>query len=92
MEDLSSIILYFIGVNIVGFVLMYIDKQKAIKQKYRIPERTFWALAVLGSSIGTYIGMNTFRHKTKHTSFVIGMPLLIVVNIVSLFYILFFMS
>ncbi|WP_067730900.1 DUF1294 domain-containing protein [Oceanobacillus damuensis] len=92
MEDLSSIMLYFIGVNIVGFALMYIDKQKAIKQKYRIPERTFWALAVLGSSIGTYIGMNTFRHKTKHRSFLIGMPLLMIVNIASLIYVLLFMS
>ncbi|MGJ9457163.1 DUF1294 domain-containing protein [Oceanobacillus sp. CF4.6] len=92
MEDLNAIILYFIGVNMAGFILMYIDKQKAIKQKYRIPERTFWGLAVLGSAIGTYIGMNLFRHKTKHRSFVIGMPILIVINIALITYILFFMS
>lgn len=92
MENLNSILMYIVGVNVAGFILMYIDKQKAIKQKYRIPERTFWLLAILGSSIGNYLGMMTFRHKTKHRSFVIGMPILIVVNIVSCLYILFFMS
>ncbi|WP_339228350.1 DUF1294 domain-containing protein [Oceanobacillus sp. FSL K6-2867] len=92
MEEHSSFLMYLIGVNIMSFLLMYIDKRKAIKKQYRIPERTFWALAILGSSLGAYIGMNLFRHKTKHRSFMIGMPILILVNIVSCIYIFFFMS
>ncbi|WP_010651113.1 DUF1294 domain-containing protein [Oceanobacillus massiliensis] len=92
MEEFNSVIMYLIGVNIVGFLLMYIDKQKAIKKKYRIPERTFWALAILGSALGTYAGMNLFRHKTKHRSFVIGMPIFIIINVISFTYIFFFMS
>jgi len=92
MEEFNSVIAYFIGVNIVGFILMYVDKRKAMKNQYRIPERTFWLLGVLGSAIGNYIGMKVFRHKTKHRSFVIGMPVLIIVNIACLGYIFFFMS
>ena len=92
MGEHTPVILYFIGVNLVSFVLMLVDKRKAVKQQYRIPERTLWALAVLGGAFGTYLGMQKFRHKTKHTSFVVGMPLLILVNIASLVYIFFFMS
>jgi len=78
---MNSIFLYILGVNVVTFFLMRMDKQKAIKQQYRIPERTFWALAILGGAIGAYFGMKTFHHKTKHTSFVIGMPILILVHL-----------
>lgn len=92
MGEHTSVILYFIGVNLVSFVLMLVDKRKAVKQQYRIPERTLWALAVLGGALGIYLGMQKFRHKTKHTSFVVGMPLLLLVNIASLVYIFFFMS
>ena len=92
MEEHSSFIMYLISVNIIGFILMYIDKRKAMKKHYRIPERTFWALAILGSALGTYIGMKLFRHKTKHRSFMIGMPILFIVNIVCCIYIFFFMS
>ncbi|MBP2077374.1 DUF1294 domain-containing protein [Oceanobacillus polygoni] len=92
MEEYSSFLMYLIGVNIMSFLLMYIDKRKAMKKQYRIPERTFWALAILGSALGAYIGMKLFRHKTKHRSFMIGMPILIIVNIISCIYIFFFMS
>ncbi|WP_080874173.1 DUF1294 domain-containing protein [Oceanobacillus timonensis] len=81
MENVTSWIIYLLAANIIGFYLMFKDKQKAKQHAYRIPERTFWLLAVLGGSIGIYIGMQTFRHKTKHTSFTIGIPVLIIVNL-----------
>jgi uncharacterized membrane protein YsdA (DUF1294 family) len=61
---------------------MGVDKRKAEKKKYRIPERTFWLLALLGGAIGVISGMKKYRHKTKHTSFKIGMPLIVILNII----------
>ncbi|MFD1067435.1 DUF1294 domain-containing protein [Oceanobacillus locisalsi] len=82
MENVTSWLIYLLIANIIGFYLMLKDKQKAKQHAYRIPERTFWLLAILGGSIGVYIGMQAFRHKTKHISFTIGMPFLILVNLV----------
>lgn len=82
-------IVFYIGfANLLGFALMGIDKKKARNREYRIPERTLWGVAILGGAIEPYIGMNTFRHKTKHHSFRIGMPLLILVHVglISYFY------
>lgn len=83
---MNSLILYILGVNAITFLLMRIDKQKAVKDQYRIPEHTFWLLSILGGAIGSYAGMKMFHHKTKHPSFTIGMPLLIVVNIIQFAY------
>ncbi|WP_026906414.1 DUF1294 domain-containing protein [Paucisalibacillus globulus] len=76
-------LLYYIGfANLLGFVLMGIDKKKARNRERRIPERTLWGVAILGGAIGSLVGMNVYRHKTKHTSFKIGMPILIVIHII----------
>ncbi|MEK4305009.1 DUF1294 domain-containing protein [Oceanobacillus sp. FSL K6-0251] len=83
MENISSWLLYILIANTIGFYLMFKDKQKAKQRAYRIPERTFWLLAILGGSAGVYIGMQTFRHKTKHKSFTIGIPVFIAINIIS---------
>ncbi|MHA6252066.1 DUF1294 domain-containing protein [Oceanobacillus sp. CAU 1775] len=77
----NSLFAYIAVVNIITFYLMRIDKQKAIKNQFRIPERTFFLLSILGGAIGTYIGMKLFRHKTKHARFTVGIPILIVLNI-----------
>ena len=74
--------------NLTGFALMGIDKQKARKKAWRIPEATLFLFALCGGSIGSIIGMYAFRHKTKHWYFVIGMPLILVLQLV-LFYMLF---
>lgn len=74
------IIAYIISVNIIGFLMMGLDKRKAKKQTYRIPERTFWGLAILGGAVGILAGMKQFRHKTKHRSFTAGIPLLIIIQ------------
>ena len=69
-------------VNAIGFILMLTDKIKAKKNLWRIPEVTLFLVAAIGGSIGSILGMYTFRHKTKHVSFLLGMPLILAVQIV----------
>jgi uncharacterized membrane protein YsdA (DUF1294 family) len=68
--------------NIIGLLVMGVDKAKAKKHAWRIPEKTLFLVSVLGGSVGTWAGMYLFRHKTKHWYFVIGMPAILVVQIV----------
>lgn len=72
-------------INLYGFFLMGFDKSKAKKGHYRISERTLWIAAICGGAVGTTIGMNVFRHKTKHKAFQIGMPFLVGLQLVVLF-------
>lgn len=76
------ILIYLIVINIIAFAMMGIDKSKAIKRRWRIPEKSLFLSAVLGGSIGAIAGMQLFRHKTKHTKFVIGMPAILILQIV----------
>ena len=76
----TTILLYLLIVNAVGFLLMLVDKQKARKKLWRIPESTLLLSAAIGGSIGALAGMYTFRHKTKHLKFLLGVPLSIVLN------------
>lgn len=70
-----------------GFIMMYVDKAKARKHRWRIKERTLLLIAVLGGSVGLYMGMKTFRHKTKNAKFKYGIPFIIFVQVlVLLFY------
>lgn len=82
----QNIIIYFIIINIIGFLIMYIDKQKAKKGKWRIPEKTLFIVTALGGGIGTIVGMYTFRHKTQKIAFVIGFPLITILEIVCIIY------
>jgi uncharacterized membrane protein YsdA (DUF1294 family) len=83
MELMPWIILLVI--NLYGIFLMGFDKSKAKKGQYRISERTLWIVAICGGAVGTTIGMNVFRHKTKHKAFQIGMPFLVGLQLVVLF-------
>ena len=76
------ILIYLLIINALSFLLMLIDKQKAKKDRWRIPEKTLMTVAVLGGSLGAIIGMNIFRHKTKHPKFLIGLPVILAVQIV----------
>ena len=82
------ILLYLLIVNAVSFLLMLVDKQKARKKLWRIPESTLLLSAVLGGSIGSLAGMYTFRHKTKHLKFTLGIPAILILQIAAAFYLL----
>ncbi|MCI7322355.1 MAG: DUF1294 domain-containing protein [Lachnospiraceae bacterium] len=73
---------YLIVMNLIGFALMGIDKSKAKKHAWRIPEKTLFLASLLGGSIGTWAGMYVFRHKTKHWYFVVGMPSILIAQVV----------
>ena len=81
MKPASIIILYLIIINLLAFLLMGLDKRKAKRHKWRIPEKTLFLSAIIGGSIGALLGMQVFRHKTKHASFRIGMPCILIVQI-----------
>ena len=75
-------ILSYIGVvSLLGYLSMWYDKRKAIKGKYRTPEKTLFLIAILGGSIGSIIGMQQFRHKTKHWYFKYGMPAILILQL-----------
>lgn len=74
------ILIYLLIVNAAGFLSMLVDKQKAKKNLWRIPERTLLLIAALGGSIGSLVGMYTFRHKTKHLKFTLGIPLILAIQ------------
>ena len=73
---------YLVLVNAAAFALMLVDKLKAKKDAWRIPERTLIGIALIGGSIGAIAGMNLFRHKTKHPKFSIGLPVILAIQIV----------
>ena len=74
-------IIYYPLINLIGLILMGVDKRKAIKGAYRIPEATLFCTALLGGALGTTLGMRIFRHKTKHWYFVMGMPLIFIIQL-----------
>jgi uncharacterized membrane protein YsdA (DUF1294 family) len=82
MEQILLLWIYFIIVNIFAIVAMKIDKKRAKNKQYRISEKTLWMLALLGGGTGAYIGMVTFRHKTKHLNFRIGFFVLMILQLV----------
>ena len=82
---IKFIVAYMIIINIIGLFSMLIDKRRAIKNKWRIPEKTLFLIAILGGSIGSNIGMRLFRHKTKHWYFVFGMPAILIIQLVIIF-------
>ena len=65
---------------------MYIDKSKAIRNQWRISESKLLLVSIVGGSIGSLLGMNLFRHKTKHPKFTIGIPIIIIIQLLILHY------
>lgn len=82
--------LYLFLINAAGFLLMLIDKRRAIKNRWRIPEKTLLLFALLGGGFGVLLGMKLARHKTKKPVFSIGVPIILAVWIISLFFLIFF--
>ena len=87
---MQNILFYLLFINIFGFFIMWLDKRKAKKGSWRIPEKTLFIVTALGGGIGTIAGMYTFRHKTQKLNFVIGFPFITILEIIGIVY--FFMS
>ncbi|WP_078545188.1 DUF1294 domain-containing protein [Litchfieldia alkalitelluris] len=86
------VVLTYLIINFYGYTVMYTDKQKAKKNEWRISERQIWVTAVLGGSLGLTIGMFKFRHKTKHLSFRVFLPVLAVLTGTGYIYLLLYLS
>ena len=89
MNIVSLIIYYFVAINIVAFFVYGIDKLKAKRNRWRIPESTLLLLAVIGGSVGALLGMKVWHHKTMHKKFTYGIPFIIAVQILFLNYLFF---
>ena len=77
---MDILITYLLIINAVSFLFMLIDKRKAVKKAWRIPEATLLGIAAIGGSLGAVLAMRLFRHKTLHPKFAIGLPVLLAVH------------
>lgn len=78
---IQNIIIYLIAINLITFLVMWLDKRKAKKGRWRIPENTLLLFVLLGGGIGGIVGMYTFHHKTQKAKFVIGFPVILICEI-----------
>lgn len=85
-EVLKYILIYFLGINLFGFIIMWWDKKQAQKGNWRTPEKTLFMITLLGGGFGTISGMYKFRHKTKKLKFTIGLPTILTTEIVLFIY------
>ncbi|MBE1554428.1 DUF1294 domain-containing protein [Sporosarcina limicola] len=84
----TVILIWILIMSVWAFVAMGFDKRQAKKHGQRISEKSLWLLALLGGGIGAYFGMQTFRHKTRHTSFRIGFLVLAIAHGIGILYLL----
>ncbi len=89
MEIMIPVLVYFAVINLAGFVSMAVDKSKARRNKWRIPEATLFLFAIFGGSLGCLLGMRIFRHKTQKPKFYIGIPAILGVQVLILIWFLF---
>jgi hypothetical protein len=89
---LHVVLAYFITVNVLGLVLFGIDKWKAKHDKWRISEATLLSLTAIGGSIGAWVGMKVWHHKTMHKKFKYGIPLVMVLQFVLLLFTLYWLN
>ena len=82
MNAITLIMIYLVSVNCISFIVMGVDKHKARKRAWRIPESTLFVLALIGGSLGSILGMHLFRHKTRHWYFLYGMPAILIIQVV----------
>ena len=85
---LPVLLFYLLTINAVGLLIMLADKRKAQKNLWRIPEATLLTVAILGGSVGCLAGMRLFRHKTRKPKFYIGIPVILVIQLILGSYIL----
>ena len=82
------LLLYLLIVNAAGFLLMLVDKRKAQKKLWRIPESTLLLTAAIGGSIGSLAGMYPFRHKTRHLKFTLGVPAILILQLIAIWFLM----
>ncbi len=87
MELSDLLVGYIVIVNICGFLVMGLDKYKAIRNSWRVPEKTLFLFSLIGGSLGTWAGMYFFRHKTKHWYFEVGMPAILIAQVAIAYFI-----
>lgn len=75
------LLIYFLIINLSAFVMYGVDKRRAVKDQWRIPEKTLLLAALAGGSIGAFAGMRVFHHKTKHWKFVVGVPACLILHV-----------
>ncbi len=80
--------IYLLIINVVNFVLFGVDKKRARKREWRIPESALLFISLLGGALGGIIGMNFYKHKTKKMKFTIAMPIILILNIIIIQYLL----
>ncbi len=85
MKDLlttpaGALAVWLVAINVVTFAVYGIDKRRARRGAWRVPEKTLFLLPLLGGSLGALLGMRVFRHKTKHWYFVWGIPAILLVQ------------
>ena len=83
---MNHLIIYLCIINALSFLLMLIDKQKARKNRWRIPEATLLGVCAIGGSLGGLVGMYLVRHKTKHLKFVLGIPFILALQLAAVYY------
>ena len=81
--------IYLLAVNALGLIIMHYDKYLARNNKWRIPEKTLLGIALVGGSVGCILGMYSARHKTRKPKFTIGLPIILILQIL-LFVLLFY--
>ncbi len=79
--------IYLLIINAAGLLLMLIDKRKAVRNAWRIPERLLLTVALIGGSLGSLMGMYLFRHKTKKPKFALGLPAIFCLHMILFYYI-----
>ena len=89
MNVIALLLAYIVVINVIGFALMGIDKAKARKRAWRIPEATLFLIALSGGSLGTTLGMHVFHHKTLHWYFVFGMPAILIMQILLILFVIY---
>ncbi|NFG25343.1 DUF1294 domain-containing protein [Clostridium botulinum] len=77
---IKVVLIYLLFINFIGFSIMLVDKKRAIHKEWRVPEKTLIGISIIGGSIGMILGMFTFRHKTKHLKFLLGIPVIIIIQ------------
>lgn len=89
MKTELIVLAYIALISVVAFAAMGIDKKKAEKHKWRVPEKVLFLFVLLGGGLGGILGMQVFRHKTKHWYFAVGFPLIAIIEYAAIIYLLF---